>query len=329
MQYHEYRRDGWCRNMNMREIEIVCELTNFENFSEASFALACSPSVITKYVSNVENELGLKLFIRSNKSSKLQVTPEGAEIIKVMRRISNDYHYMLAVGERLRNQGRSTLCIGTQPRFGNFHESEIISLFLLENPRTEVMVQKDTVCNLANALCAGRIDAIIATFHEDTCVEEYFKEIIPLAELELLHLAVESNMYCGVSEKYFPGRKEVTLRELRDFTFALPFPDTGDTQERNAMRSWRRHAEENGFALKTMNFSDLGDTIFQLAAIKQIAICATHIPAKRDGIKFVRLSDWGGATNLYFVSLMGSRNRALQKMRQVVCKYCDKLKSEQ
>ena len=314
--------------MNMREIEVICELTNFDNFSEASFALACSASVITKYVANVENELGVKLFIRSNKSNKLQLTSEGAELLKVMRRLKNDYHYMLTLSERLKNQRRNTLCIGTQPRFGNHHESEIISLFLLENPDIEVKVQKATVCDLANLLCSGKIDAIIATIHEDTHVEEYFKEIVPLEELEILPLTAESDMFCGISDKYFPGRKEVKLCELRDFSFALPCPDTGDAQEENAMRSWRQHAEMCGFQLKTMNFSDLGDTIFQLAAVKQIAICATHVPMKREGIKFVKISDWGGTTNLYFIRLANDNGVILRKLRRVVCHYRDILEGQ-
>ena len=42
--------------MDINELEVVCELVNYKNFADAAFSLAYSPSVITKYVSNVEKE---------------------------------------------------------------------------------------------------------------------------------------------------------------------------------------------------------------------------------------------------------------------------------
>ena len=49
--------------MNMKEIEVLSELVNYKSFSDAAFSLAYSPSVISKYVSNIEEELGVKIFV--------------------------------------------------------------------------------------------------------------------------------------------------------------------------------------------------------------------------------------------------------------------------
>jgi DNA-binding transcriptional LysR family regulator len=55
--------------MNMKEIEVLSELVNYQSFSDAAFSLAYSPSVISKYVSNIEKELGIRIIVRGNKSN--------------------------------------------------------------------------------------------------------------------------------------------------------------------------------------------------------------------------------------------------------------------
>lgn len=314
--------------MNMREIEIICELPNYDNFSDAAYGLSCSASVITKYVSNVENELGLPLFIRSHKSSKLQLTSAGTEIIKAMRRIRNDYHYMLEFSRQSQAGGKCRLRIGTQPRFGNYHEAKIISTFLLENPDVEVHMSKSLLKELSHMLSSGKIDVIFATLHELTHAEDYFEQILPQPDLEITRLVTESNMYCGIADHYFPGQSEVMLKQLRDFVFALPFPNSGDIQETNAIQSWRQHAQKGNFELKSISFNALDDTIFQLAAMKPIAVCTTSLPQKRAGIKFVRISDWEGCSNLYLICRAGAQNCLLSRLRHIALAYRDSMERE-
>ncbi|MBR3301559.1 MAG: hypothetical protein IKI73_02695, partial [Firmicutes bacterium] len=80
--------------MTTEEIALICELPNYTSFLDASFYLPYSPSIITKYVNNVENELGLKIFIRSSKSRPLQLTDDGKAVIESLRRINDDYNYL-------------------------------------------------------------------------------------------------------------------------------------------------------------------------------------------------------------------------------------------
>lgn len=311
--------------MNMREIETICELINYDNFNEAAFGLSCSASVITRYVANVEEELGIKLFVRSRKASKLSPTPEGLEIIEVMTRIKNDYHYLLERSNQLKTGQKNLLRIGAQPRFGNLHEQEILSTFLLDNMNVEINMFKSSSGDLARMFCAGKLDAIFITLHGYSSAQDYLKQKMPQLDFEITYLTTEYGMYCGISEKYFPGRDEVSLAELKDFTFALPFSSSDDSQETNAMRSWKKHARKANFTLKSLNLGAFDDTVFQLATVKQIAVCTSNIPAKRDGIKFVKISDWEEFTNLYFVCRKGTQNPALNNLQRIVRNYRNQL----
>ena len=89
--------------MTIEEIALICELPNYTSFLDASFYLPYSPSVITKYVNNVESELDLTMFIRSNKSRDLQLTEEGKIVIESMRRINEDWSYLKKQVNDLKN----------------------------------------------------------------------------------------------------------------------------------------------------------------------------------------------------------------------------------
>ena len=124
--------------MNMREIEVICEIGNYKNFTDAAFSLDYSPSAITKYVSGVEDELGLKLYNRCKKSGELALTAEGKVLINAMRRISSDYQYLMELAKQLKNTSESSIRIGSQPRLSNLQEQDIIASFLFKNPNAKI-----------------------------------------------------------------------------------------------------------------------------------------------------------------------------------------------
>lgn len=307
--------------MDLREIDIVCELVNYKSFKEAAQGLCCSSSVITKYVANIERELGLKLFVRGNKSTGLTLTPEGKEVMNSLRLVRDDFHYTMELCKRLRNKGHTVLAIGMQPRFGTKFETHVISRYLQEHPEIELRVYKATVSELAAELRAGKIGALFATLYKGVDPVEYFQDQTGRQDLGIDYISAETDMYCGISERYLPGKSEATLRELRDFTFALPFPLSGDIQETQALMSWQQQAEAAGFELKAMNFSALGDSILRLALEKQVAICSTNVPLKHDGIKFVRIKDWTGGARLYLVYRKGNMDSSLLELRRIASSY--------
>lgn len=121
--------------MTIEEISLICELPNYTSFLDASFFLPFSPSIISKYVNNVESELGIKLFVRSNKAKNLQLTEEGKSVIEALRRINDDWSYLIRQINQLKNEDNKKIRIGSQPRFGNIHEQRIITNYIFDNPR--------------------------------------------------------------------------------------------------------------------------------------------------------------------------------------------------
>lgn len=312
--------------MNFREIEIICELVNYKSFSEASYSLAYSPSVITKHVNNVEKELGVKLFIRSNKSSELQLTSEGELLINIMNHINGNYHLMLEMVNEMKTADDNKLRIGSTPRFGNQQEEEIIVSYLFENPGVEIYPVKMFQKDLMKLLQSGKLDCMFATIHGDLdvekCFEDSFNGKIDNSELDVFCVSDDMEIYFGISEKYLRDRKIAKFKDFKDFTFAFPFTISSDEQSQRAISSFKNMAQKNDFELKTMFAGQSDSTLFKLATMMKIAISTTNVPvAKYDGIKFVKVSDWDSYTKLYFICLKNNRKRSLYDLKQTVKRY--------
>ena len=310
--------------MTIEEISLICELTNYSSFLDASFYLPYSPSIITKYVNNVEEELGVQIFIRSNKSRPLQLTDDGKVLLESLRRIDDDYNYLKRQINVIKNKGDRTIRVGSQPRFGNIHEQRILTDFIFANPTAKIHITKAPADDLIRRLISGNLDAAFITFNASLDLNEYFYEHGD--KVMATHIVSESDMYTGISDKYFWNRDEVALKELEEFTFAFPFPAENDLQSARAAQSWKDIAKEKGMKLRYINLQGYDDTIFEMARQKKIAVTTTHVPtAKYEGIKFVRISDWTGGTNLYYLRCPSNKATVLRQLEQCVSNYKENL----
>lgn len=307
--------------MNFRELEVLSEIVNYKTFAAAASSLSYSPSVISNYISNIEKELGLKLFVRSNKAHSLELTPEGKILVNAVRRINSDYQYMMEIVRQLKQTHENFIRIGSQPRYGNVHEQEIIASFLLNNQNANITMVKMKAKELMSLMDAGRLDALFVSIQYELKAEEYFQEQLVNPDFDAIFISSETDLYFGISEKYFPGRYEVEFKELRDFTFALSFANSSDIQDKKALSTYETLAKENGFNLKFVNVGGHDNTAFKLATMMPLAVGTTHIPAHYEGIKFVRLTDWIGCTNLYFVYNKSNQNKKLRQLKSCVLQY--------
>lgn len=310
--------------MTREEISLICELPNYTSFLDASYYLPYSPSIITKYVNSFEEELGIQIFIRSNKSRNLQLTPEGIILMESLKRIDEDFNYLQKKVNLLKNKESSKLRIGSQPRFGNIHEQKIIADFFFSNPSIQINMTKAPADDLIRNLVSGHLDLAFVTFHNSLNLDSYFGE--KWSKMNISFITSETSMYAGISENFFEGRDEVRLKELEDFTFAFPFPDANDIQSARATQSWNEIATKKNVKLKYINLQGYDSTIFEMARQKKIAVTTTHIPsAKHEGIKFVRISDWIGGTNLYILKRKDSTGKNILAFEECVKKYIESI----
>lgn len=314
--------------MYMKEIEIISELINYHSFSDAALSLAYSTSAISKYVTNVEKELGIKIFIRGNKSNELTLTPEGRVLINEISKLNTDYQHMLELTKQLKGSFDYTLRVGSQARLGNQIEQEILASFLVDNLNADVEQVKMNSKDLLKLLQEGKLDAMFMSVHKNASLEEFFHESSASQDIDITFLASETEIYLGISDQYLPGvTHEAKFSDFKDFSFAFAFPMSRDENDSRAIESFISLARQSGFKLKTSYFGAHDATILKLATKIPIAVTSTHIPAQFEGIKFVRVSDWNSYTNVYFLCLGSNRKKILQNLKKNVRQYINQEES--
>ena len=177
--------------MKIKEIEIISELVKYRSYASAAEGLLCSPSVISKYVANIEKELDIKLFVRSNKVSELMLTPEGKVLINALQSINSTHQRLIELTKQLKGNYENTMRIGSQPRYGNIHEQKIVASLIYNNPKVMIDMVKMESRDLMSLLVSGRLDAIFVTIHGDIVVEEYYKEQLSSSDAEIIFITCE------------------------------------------------------------------------------------------------------------------------------------------
>ena len=316
--------------MNIREIEVISEIVNHQSFADAAYSLSYSPSVISKYVSKVEEELGIKLFVRGNKSCKLALTPEGQLLIEDFHRINIHYKHMMELTKQVKGAFDNVLRVGSQSRLGNLVEREILASFLLENSKADMEQVKMSSKDLLKLFQAGRLDAFFISVPENTNIKDFLHDLDGYPDIEITFLTSEKDIYLGISDKYLQGiEKEAEFAVFKDFSFAFAFPMSTDDKDSKEIESFKRLAQKSGFNLKTAYLGAHDTAILKLATKMPIAVTTTNIPAQFEGIKFIRVTDWESYTNVYFVCSKNNSKKMLLKLKKSIADYLKQTETKQ
>ncbi|RPF54330.1 LysR family transcriptional regulator [Aquisalibacillus elongatus] len=142
--------------MELRQLRYFIKVAELEHVSEAAAELHVAQSAVSRQIGNLEDELGVKLFIRG--SRRIRLTPVGeifltrvksvmAELEKAEREI---YEYLNPETGTIRLGFPTSLAAKTLPN--------VISAFRKEHPQIGFQLQQGTVNELTEQVVQGHID---------------------------------------------------------------------------------------------------------------------------------------------------------------------------
>lgn len=167
----------------IRRFEIVIEIQKHASISKAAKALNIAQSTLSKYLSKLEEELGLELFDRTTIPIKL--TEAGERYVVAGKRILDTHKKLQKDFDMLKQGPSNELKIGLSPTRAHFILTGLIEKFCELNKDTKLVVVEKTVAQLNDELQRGELDLIISLKCEGT---KQFEDV-PLF-LEKLILAV-------------------------------------------------------------------------------------------------------------------------------------------
>lgn len=149
--------------MNFQQLRIVRETVRHNyNLTEVANALYTSQSGVSKHIKDLEDELGVELYIRKGKRL-LGLTEPGQEVARIVERMLLDATNIKNVAGRYSREDRGTLTIATTHTQARYALPRIVTEFKRHYPKVHLKLHQGSPTEIARMLLNGEADIGVAT----------------------------------------------------------------------------------------------------------------------------------------------------------------------
>lgn len=149
--------------MNFQQLRIIRETVRQNyNLTEASNALYTSQSGVSKHIKDLEDELGVQLFVRKGKRL-LGLTEPGQSLLGIVERMLVDADNIKRLADDFNLVNEGTLTIATTHTQARYVLPPIVSQFKKLFPKVHLILQQGSPVEITEMLLLGEADIGIAT----------------------------------------------------------------------------------------------------------------------------------------------------------------------
>ena len=166
--------------MDLKKIQAFRMVAEYENLSKAAVHLSVSQSLISKYLTDLETELSVRLLYRNGRGA--QLTPEGERFLDYARRIDNLILEATSDIQAMKSNPRGTVVIGVSSAIGATLTIPLIKFVRERYPLIHIQIAEATSGYVHEWLNTGRIDIAVvfdktrsdSLAHENLTEEDLF-----------------------------------------------------------------------------------------------------------------------------------------------------------
>ncbi len=149
--------------MKLQQLRYICEVTKRDfNISQTAEGIFTSQPGISKQIQTLEDELGVKIFVRSGKQLT-GLTTAGEEIIKIATHIMQQVDNIKRVAQDYSHDKRGQLSIATTHTQARYALPPIIQRFIQKYPQVSLHLHQGTPMQIAEMAANSTVDFAIAT----------------------------------------------------------------------------------------------------------------------------------------------------------------------
>lgn len=192
--------------MNFQQLRIVRETVRRNyNLTDVANALFTSQSGVSKHIKDLEDELGVELFVRKGKRL-LGLTEPGKELAVVVERMLIDAKNIRSIAEQFSKRDQGNLVIATTHTQARYALPGIVATFRQAFPRVHLVLLQGSPEEIVALLQAGEADIGIAT---ETLASSADLVTFPMYEWE--HAVIVPN------DHPLAARETVTLDDIAEY----------------------------------------------------------------------------------------------------------------
>ena len=149
--------------MNFQQLRIVREAARRNyNLTEVANALYTSQSGVSKHIKDLEDEMGIELFVRRGKRL-LGMTDAGKEVLGVVERMLLDANNIRRIGEQFARSDTGGLIVATTHTQARYAIPDVVRPFMREFPKVHLTLHQASPKEIVALLNSGEADLGVAT----------------------------------------------------------------------------------------------------------------------------------------------------------------------
>jgi LysR family cys regulon transcriptional activator len=149
--------------VNFQQLRIIRETVRRSfNLTDVANALYTSQSGVSKHIKDLEDELGVELFVRKGKRL-LGLTEPGQELVGIVERILLDTQNIKKLGEQFSNKDKGQLSVATTHTQARYALPKVITEFKKQFPKVNLVLHEASPTEIVSMLLDGQADIGIAT----------------------------------------------------------------------------------------------------------------------------------------------------------------------
>ena len=222
-------------------------VADYRNFTKAASVLCLTQPAVSHHISQLEDELGVSLFIR--KKNGLELTPEGEIVVRYARRMNVLYNKLRKELTDIEKQP-AKLCVGITHTAESNLTTEALARCSSEADGFSIMVVTDTINNLYNRLENYELDLAIV---EGTGSPQSFSSLVLNTDFLVCVMS---------SENHLSANAMITLSELRNEPMILRLPSSATRiQFDSELRNLGDAPENYNIILEVDNIATIKDLV--------------------------------------------------------------------
>jgi LysR family cys regulon transcriptional activator len=149
--------------MNLQQLRYVREAVRQGlNLTEAANVLYTSQPGISKQIKELEDELGVEIFVRRGKRL-VALTDPGRVVVQVIERLLAEVDNLRQVGKEFADRDSGSLTIATTHTQARYALPPVVQQFRAQYPKVRLQLQQGSPTQIAEMVRDGRADLAIAT----------------------------------------------------------------------------------------------------------------------------------------------------------------------
>ncbi|WP_430009691.1 CysB family HTH-type transcriptional regulator [Methylophaga lonarensis] len=149
--------------MNFQQLKIIRETVRHEfNLTSVANHLFTSQSGVSKHIKDLEDELGVELYLRKGKRLT-GLTEPGKEMLPIVERMLLDANNIKRLADHYSQRDTGTLTLATTHTQARYVLPKVITPFKLSYPKVHLKLHQGSPDEIVQMLVDGRADIGIAT----------------------------------------------------------------------------------------------------------------------------------------------------------------------